>query len=217
MQIKSHYLHKRDVKTLDETMNIKEALDFIQQTGFRCVPVLSAEEEFLGNIYKTHLYEYLYRDNLDPAAPITTLLSDKDKAVDEKASFFSVFFTIRQVPYLTVIDEDKKFKGILTHGKILDILENAWAVGHSSYALTLSMEEYKGSLQDIAATLSKVTDIRSFITLDSDRTFMRRCVVTLPNETTEDELEKIVRHLENNHFRIIHIENEKSMAGEGKQ
>ncbi|WP_026689630.1 cyclic di-AMP binding protein CbpA [Alteribacter aurantiacus] len=216
MQIKSHYLQKRNVKTVDETMNVKETLDFIQKTGFRCVPVLSGDGKYLGNIYKTHLYEHLYRDSLDPNEPVTSLLSDKDKAINEKASFFSVFFTIRQVPYLAVIGEDNEFKGILTHGKILDILENAWAVGHSSYAITLSLEEYKGSLHDIVTTLTKVTDIRSFITLDSDRTFMRRCVVTLPSETTEQELEKIVRHIENNHFRVIHIENEKSYAAESK-
>ncbi|WP_198520841.1 cyclic di-AMP binding protein CbpA [Alteribacter populi] len=212
MQIKSHYLQKREVRTVNETMSVKETLDFVQKTGFRCVPVLTNSGEFIGNVYKMHLYEYLYRDEKNPMKSVKEIITDQDKVIDEKASFFSVFFTIRQVPYLAVIDEDKKFKGILTHGKILDILENAWAVGHSSYAITLSMEEYKGSLLDIVTTLTKVTDIRSFITLDSDRTFMRRCVVTLPNETTEQDLTKIVRHLESHHFRIIHIENEKTMA-----
>ncbi|PYZ98289.1 hypothetical protein CR205_06740 [Alteribacter lacisalsi] len=211
MQIKSNYIPRKQVKSVNETMSVKETLDYIQKSGFRCVPVLSADEKtYLGNVYKTHLYEHLYRDGKDPSATVTEIMSDRDKYVSEDASFFNVFFTIRQVPYLAVIDEDQQFKGIMTHGKILDILENAWAVGHSSYAITLSLEEYKGSLQDIVTTLSKVTDIRSFITLDSDRTFMRRCVVTLPSETTEEELGKIIRHLENNHFRIIHIENEKS-------
>ncbi|WP_171051689.1 cyclic di-AMP binding protein CbpA [Alteribacter natronophilus] len=214
MQVKSNYIPKREVKNVLETMSVKETLDFIQETGYRCVPVLSADgRKYLGNVYKTHLYEHLYRDGKDPAVSVTEITVEKDRAVSEDASFFNVFFTIRQVPYLAVTDSDGEFKGIMTHGKILDILESAWAVGHSSYAITLSLEEYKGSLQDIVTTLSKVTDIRSFITLDSDRTFMRRCVVTLPAETTEEDLEKITRHLEHNHFRIIHIENEKSFAG----
>lgn len=53
---------KATLTTLPETATLDEALTVLEDTGYRCVPVLDKSGKiFRGNIYKMHLYRHKAR------------------------------------------------------------------------------------------------------------------------------------------------------------
>ena len=105
---------KDQLTTLPEDATLAEALTVLENTGFRCVPVLDKTGTiFRGNIYKMHIYRHKSRHG-DMDLPVTSLLKNSTKFISIKAAFFNVFFTIRDLPYIAVLDEDNHFYGILT-------------------------------------------------------------------------------------------------------
>ena len=109
---------KADLTTLPETATLQEALTVLENTGYRCVPILDKSGKiFRGNIYKMHIYRHKSR-NGDMTLPVTSLLKNSTKFVSIDSAFFSVFFAIRDLPYIAVLDENNQFYGILTHNRL---------------------------------------------------------------------------------------------------
>ena len=105
----SSLIKKKDtLTTLPETATLAEALTVLENTGYRCVPVLDESGKiFRGNIYKMHLYRHKSR-NGDMNLPVTALLKNATKFVSINSAFFSVFFAIRDLPYIAVLDENNQ-------------------------------------------------------------------------------------------------------------
>ena len=56
MRIKGNYVPKREVLLCSSSITIGEALEHLNKTGYRCVPVLDEKREILGNIYKSRYF-----------------------------------------------------------------------------------------------------------------------------------------------------------------
>ncbi|MBY0597882.1 cyclic di-AMP binding protein CbpA [Bacillus bingmayongensis] len=203
MRVKGNYVSKREVLFCSASFTIGEALDHLNKTGYRCVPVLDEKKEkFLGNVYKVDILEYKgsLEDNL------LELLSDKDGYVKEDSSFFKVFFTIKKLPYLSVIDEKGTFLGILTHKKVFELLEDAWGVHSSKYSVMIGTQDYNGAIQKLSTVLKKYSGIQSLMTFDNDALLVRRIMFTLGEEFKEEGLETLLKDLEDHGFRVVYVE-----------
>jgi CBS domain-containing protein len=205
MRIKGNYVERNLVKYINEDFTLKEAYDFLIQTGYRCIPVLDKKEEkYIGNIYKVHILEYEKQNNLNEK--VTKLVTDSDVSIYENCSFFDVFFSIKKFPYIAVLNDEKKFLGILTHAKVLELLQDSWGLSKGGFALTLGTSDYVGTLARISKIVNKYTTIQSLITLDNEHLFVRRVVVTLPKDVSKDKLDVISSDLEKHGLRVVHIE-----------
>lgn len=208
MLIKNLCIPKTKLTTVPETATLKEAIDLLEESGYRCVPILDQSgDKFLGNIYKMHIYRHAANGgSLDQ--PVTSLLKNATKHISVNSSFFKVFFTIKELPYIAVLKENGDFYGILTHGQLLGLLEEAWNVKTTSYVLTIATGEVPGALTKITKIIDKYTTIASVITLDDQSSdFIRRILVSLPLSVTEDKKDEIVRHLDRKGFRVVEAEN----------
>lgn len=59
MLIKTLVLQKDKLTTVNETATLEEALNILEDSGYRCVPILDASGKiFRGNIYKMHIYRH---------------------------------------------------------------------------------------------------------------------------------------------------------------
>lgn len=205
MQLVGQYVQKKDVQFCTEDYTLQQALNKLNETGYRCIPVLDRKgKHFLGNIYKTDILESEKSRRLDES--VTDLMEDSNEFINEHASFFKVFFTIKKLPYIAVVGDENEFLGILTHAKVLEILEGSWGVKSGKYTLTIGTLEYNGALLQIVTVLNKYTAIQSLITLDNDSHYARRIIATLPSTVTEEQLTQIKHDLEEKGFRIIDIE-----------
>lgn len=207
MLIKNLCIPKINLTTITESATLKETLDILEQSGYRCIPVLDDRgEKFIGNIYKMHIYRHAANGG-SLSEPVTSLIKNQTKFISINSSFFEVFFTIKELPYIAVINEQGEFYGILTHGKLLGVLQDAWNVDSGSYVLTIATGEVPGSLTKITKIIDKHTTIASLITMDSQaEDYIRRVLVTLPAGISEEDKNSIVSNLERKGLRVIEVE-----------
>ncbi|WP_459501161.1 cyclic di-AMP binding protein CbpA [Bacillus sp. C1] len=203
MRVKGNYVPKKDVLYCRISFTIGEALEHLNKTGYRCVPVLDEKKEkFLGNVYKVDILEY--KGSLED--DLSKLLNNKDGYVREDSSFFKVFFTIKKLPYLSVIDEKGTFLGILTHKKVFELLEDAWGVHSSKYSVMVGTQDYNGAIQKLSTVLKKYSGIQSLMTFDNDALLVRRIMFTLGAAFKTEELETLLKDLEDHGFRVVYVE-----------
>lgn len=207
MLIKNLCIPKINLTTITESATLKETLDILEQSGYRCIPVLDDRgEKFIGNIYKMHIYRHAANGG-SLSEPVTSLIKNQTKFISINSSFFEVFFTIKELPYIAVINDQGEFYGILTHGKLLGVLQDAWNVDSGSYVLTIATGEVPGSLTKITKIIDKHTTIASLITMDSQaEDYIRRVLVTLPAGISEEDKNSIVSNLERKGLRVIEVE-----------
>ncbi|AIS61744.1 cyclic di-AMP binding protein CbpA [Listeria ivanovii] len=207
MLIKNLCIPKINLTTVPGDATLQEAINLLEESGYRCVPVLDKKgEKFLGNIYKMHIYKHAANGG-SLSDPVMSLIKNASKHICVNASFFEVFFTIKELPYITVLNEQGHFYGILTHGKLLGLLQDGWNVKTTSYVLTIATGEVKGALTKITKIIDRYSSIASLITLDNQsEDFIRRVLVSLPTGVTEDKKNEIVAHLERKGLRVVETE-----------
>ncbi|KRM69325.1 cyclic di-AMP binding protein CbpA [Apilactobacillus ozensis] len=207
MLMKSLVKPKSRLTTLNENATLEEALKVLEDSDFRCVPVLDTTGNiFRGNIYKMHIYRHKSRGG-DMQLPVTTLLKNATKFVNINSAFFYVFFSIKDLPYITVLDNNNNFYGILTHTRLLDMLSQSWNVNIGSYVVTVLSHGDRGDLEGMSKIISKYTSIASVISLDAQEgELVHRVMFTLPNSVDKELLSRITAALERKSFRVAEIE-----------
>lgn len=211
MLIKSLCIPKNKLTTVSETVTLQEATDILEKSGFRCIPILDETGTiFRGNIYKMHIYRHKANGG-DMNLPVTHLLKNATKFISIDASFFKVFFSIKELPYISVLDEDNRFYGILTHSSLLNMLQQSWNVNTGSYVLTIASTGQKGDLANMAKIISRFCSISSCITLDVEQDdLVRRTMITLESGMTKDTLKELTTTLSKKGFRVVEVEDLKN-------
>ncbi|MDK6197240.1 cyclic di-AMP binding protein CbpA [Lactobacillus iners] len=207
MLIKSLVYKKDYLTTVNEKATLAEALQILENSGYRCVPILDDSGKlFRGNIYKMHIYRHKSQGG-DMNLPVTYLLKNATKTIKVNSPFFQVFFNIKDLPYIAVLDEQDYFYGILTHSKLLGMLSDAWNIKNSSFVLTVLSDNERGNLVKMAKIISKYTNIASCLTLDVKLgELVRRNLFTLPVGVSNDTMKAIVDKLEKKGFVVAEIE-----------
>ena len=211
MLVKSLVLKKDKLTTVKETVTLEEALKVLEDSGFRCVPILDESGQiFRGNIYKMHIYRHKSRGG-DMNLPVTTLMKNATKTISVDSPFFNVFFNIKDLPYIAVLDENNLFYGILTHSRLLSMLSDAWNLDISSYVLTVSSSGDRGDLEKMSKIFAKYVSVAACMTLDAkSNEVVRRTLFTLPSGTDIETLKEIIKRLEKKSFVVSEIDDLKS-------
>lgn len=211
MLVKSLVLKKDKLVTVKETVTLEEALKILEDSGYRCVPILDESGQiFRGNIYKMHIYRHKSRGG-DMSLPVTTLMKNATKTISVDSPFFKVFFNIKDLPYIAVLDENNLFYGILTHSRLLSMLSDSWNLDISSYVLTVSSSGDRGDLEKMSKIFAKYVSVAACMTLDAkSNEVVRRTLFTLPSGTDIDTLKEIIKRLEKKSFIVSEIDDLKS-------
>lgn len=210
MLIKELSLAKTRVRTVPETVTLEEALELLEEYGYRCVPVVDESGAiYRGNIYRMHLYKHK-SEGKDMSLPVTHLLKNATKYVHTYSSFYNIFFMIKDLPYITVLDENNHFYGILTHSALISLLEQSWNLKTGSYVLTIAVSGDKGDLANVSKIINRYSSIMSTMTLDSEQDSIRRLIMTLEPEATASDVEKISEQLDRRGYRVIQVEDLKN-------
>ncbi|SDY88836.1 CBS domain-containing protein [Evansella caseinilytica] len=207
MKIKYNIIPKEAVRFVKETFTIREALEELEESGYRCIPILDESAAFFkGNIYVQDIYRAIIKQEYSWDDSVLKVKEDENVFIQEQASFFRIFSAIKKYPYLAVNDEEGKFVGILTHANVMSILEDSWGIKTGSYTLTISTHEYQGALSAIVSSIKKTTSIQSLLTLDNESKFFRRIIITLPHDTSEETLNNVIQQLETDGFRVFDVD-----------
>lgn len=202
LKIKNHYLPKDQVKYVKEDYSILQARKILEETGFRCIPILDKTEQyFRGNVYEIDTYKYM--GSLDDS--VMKIATDKQSFVYETEPFFKIFFTIRKLPFLAVLKDNEEFAGILTHSAVMDVAEDAFGFNAKGYSVTIGTYDFENTLKQIVDIISKHSSIQSLLTLYS-KDFVRLIHFSLPAHTDEKTVDAIIDELGANRFTIVQVE-----------
>ena len=205
-------IKSRDVlTTVSENATLQDALDIFNNSNFRAIPILDESGQLFrgairGAIYKMHIYRHQV-DGGDMNLPVTTYMRNMTKFVGVEATFFEMFFTLRDLPFISVLDKDNHFMGIMTHSRMMKLMSDSWQTDDGRYTLTLVTDGERGSLEKAAKIITRYTQISSSMTLNPDnnpRTV--RILFTLPDSVNEGTLSKIIKVLSRKGFHLESLE-----------
>ncbi|MGX9134516.1 cyclic di-AMP binding protein CbpA [Rummeliibacillus sp. JY-2-4R] len=208
MIVKQRYVSKRNVIFCKETDTISSVLTKLNESGYRCIPILDhLGEKFIGNAYKVDILEYLMEnEKLDTEGLISTLAKDKNGLIKEESSFYEVFLSIQWLPYIAVINEKGRFTGILTHSKVFQLLEEAWGYKTGSCALTIALPDEEGILVRTLSLIRKKSPVHCVFSIDDHDWYLRRVIVTLKKGATNNTVKEIEQLLYKVGARLIDVE-----------
>ncbi|MCW0953545.1 cyclic di-AMP binding protein CbpA [Weissella ceti] len=199
---------RADIITITSNTTLQEAFDILEAENLRALPILDADGQmFRGVIYKLHLYKHL-SEQADMSQPVTTLMRNMTKFINIDASFFDLIFALRDLPFISVLDDRHHFIGIITNNRLNEVFENSWTPSSGRYVMTILTDGERGSLEKISKIIARYTDILSLVTFDPDENIRTtRVVVTLPMAVDEARLSKIIRQLSRRGFHLESLEN----------
>lgn len=204
LRVKYHFLPKQKVVCCFENDEAEVALEKMKSSGYRAIPVLTADyKHFKGIIYKVDVLECIY--NKGEKMGVAQLLEQESAFIFERDSFFRAFYTIRRLPFLAVLNDYDEFVGILTHSNVFDVIEDSFGMRTGGYTLTLATHDHKGTIKELG-TLLKAYNIGGLFTLDNGDQYIRRVIVNISDELTENTLGMLISKLEKRGFRVSHVD-----------
>lgn len=207
MLLASAITKKDSLTFVNESDTLARALEILETTNNRCAPILDDTNLlFRGNIYKMHLYRHLAKGG-DMSLPVTYLLKNATKFIYQDATPFNILFTLRDLPYIAVLNHKQAFMGVLTHDKLLDLYWNALDLSSGRYLLTIEIDKNQKDLAEISKIITKYSEVSNFLALNStEQPSMKTVLVTLPTGTDKALLDKITSRLEKKQFEILRID-----------
>lgn len=205
LRVKYHFLPKQQVTYCKINDTGEKALQIMNETGFRAIPVLAEDEKlFMGIIYKVDLLEKKCNSGLEDVSA-GDMLENSSAFIFEKDSFFRAFYVIRRLPFLAVLNDYNEFVGILTHSNVFDVIEDSFGMRTGGYILTIATQDCKGTIKELG-TLLKAYNIGGLFTLDNGDQYIRRIIVNISDELDEKRLKKLIEKIEKKGFRVSHVD-----------
>ena len=202
MFVKDFYVKEDQVVKGNKKQSPKEVYDQLKTSGYRCIPVVSETGEYEGMIFKVHLLEHFHEnENLD--ATISELITNEEIHIRSEEPFIEAVSKIKAYPFLPVVEEGK-FKGILTHNKVMDVLEDVFGLKTGGINFTVSAFETTGVIERLGVIL-KDENVEGFLTLDNGVDLIRRVVFTVKNEFDVNQIEELTEKIEQSGFRVVHV------------
>lgn len=98
LRVKYHFLPKPQVTFCKMNDSGEKALQIMNKTGFRAIPVLAEDEKkFMGIIYKVDLLEKKCNGGLEELS--TEHMLEDSAAFILKRTLFRAFYVIRRLPF----------------------------------------------------------------------------------------------------------------------
>lgn len=199
---------KKILLILDSKQKIKDALHKIEGVGYLSLPVVD-DKKFKGSISVYHIYQKFYK--LKEAERIEFLEEPILEYINKDIPFLQYnqiiedaldIFSVKNIPFIPVIDNDSNFIGIVTQKLIFDSFSNILGY-HQGTRITIVTYDIKGKLAQIAKTITKSNGDIISIVVDDPKIEMSLKKVIVRFEAKDVDLVK--GRLEKEGFKILDI------------
>lgn len=204
-------IYKDKLACLSETTMCDEAIEILEENHLRCTPILDQTQTmYRGNLYRYHIYQYKFHH---PEAdlsklPVTRFLKNTTRVIRNNESLYQLFFAIKDLPYIAVLDQNNVFIGVIPHDNLIDFFAQGWAIERAGYILMVKTIGKRGDLSRISRLVNRYTDISSSMSLD--RTDFRTHAMTLfvlPSNVDTIQINQLLKLLErkNYEYKLYHL------------
>lgn len=194
--------------TVQEDTTLGIALEQLETNQIDGVPVLQGEK-YLGVVTRYHIYENYFlsgkqKDEYLNSITVKEIATHQDKFLLGEEVFEKTLLDLKDFPLLAVVDQNRKFLGVVTRSDVLSTFQSAFGVNRPGVRIAFTSVETEGRI----ARLSEIAHhfhehIISLVTFDETDKLVRRIVMKVEKK---DNIDRFTKKLEEQGFRILSIQ-----------
>lgn len=194
--------------TVQEDTTLGAALEQLETNQIDGVPVLQGEK-YLGVVTRYNIYENYFlsgkqRDEYLSSVTVKEIATHQEKFLLGEEVFEKTLLDLKDFPLLAVVDQNRKFLGVVTRSDVLSTFQSAFGVNRPGVRIAFTSVETEGRI----ARLSEIAHhfhehIISLVTFDETDKLVRRIVMKVEKK---DNIDRFTKKLEEQGFRILSIQ-----------
>lgn len=207
MFVKSVMIPKFASFTIDHEATVKETLEKLEKHQVDGLPVLNGDE-YAGMITRYTIYENYFnaeqnKEEYLQNTRVKEIATHKDQYLKGNEIFEKTLLSLKDFPLLAVLDESKKFLGVVTRFDVLEQFQSAFGMNKPGVRIAFTASETEGRLARLSEIAHQFHEhIISIVTFDETDKLVRRIVMKVEKK---DNLQKFLKKLEDSGFRILDV------------
>lgn len=206
MYVRNHVLHKDKLTTVRMDESLESALSKMIGGNFLSLPVVD-DGEFKGLLMKEAIYRkyfeegYQDREKYLKNTEVRDLILEKFEVIsgDERIEKASYLLKELSIPFLTVLDSNGKFDGILTHKAIFNAFSEVFGL-EEGYRIVINLLDVPGQLARLTDFLRKEgANIINLAIVDAKVMGIVRVVLRVDTDAADD----LINSLKEEGFKIV--------------
>ncbi|TGB04501.1 HPP family protein [Halobacillus salinus] len=197
--------HKSYTAKTGDTINV--VLDMLNEKDIDCVPVLDGTT-FVGMVTKEAVYSSFFKGEQSKEEFLrSTTAGDiavhKDLCIHDEEVFERTLPSFKGFPVLAVVDEQRKFQGLVTRYDVIEQFESAFGVKKAGIRIAFTSEESEGRIERLGDIIKSYHEnVISLATFDETDKLARRIILKIEKK---DNIASFTNKLEKSGFRILSV------------
>lgn len=207
MFVKSIMIPKFKCVTVSHDSTVKDVLEKLEKHSIDGMPVLKGDT-YCGIVTRYEVFKHFYESNKSKEEFETTTTAESialyaDRYFSEEEIFENTLINLKEYPLMAVLDEDKKFIGIVTRFDVLTQFASAFGMNREGVRIAFTTSEAEGRLAKFSEIAKQFNEqIISLVTFDETDKLVRRLVIKVEKR---HNIEKFIGKLESAGFRILQV------------
>ncbi|MFE8702645.1 CBS domain-containing protein [Cytobacillus sp. FJAT-54145] len=207
MFVKGIMIPKHKCYTIEQDQSLATALEKLDAHKVDALPVLD-DKQYVGIVTKYGIYESYFTSNLSKDeflqnTTVSEVATHQEKFLEGNEIFEKTLLDLKDFPLLAVVDENRKFLGVVTRFDVLDQFQSAFGTHRSGIRIAFTSVETEGRIARLAEIAHHFHEhIISLVTFDETDKLVRRIVMKVEKN---DNFDKFIKKLEQSGFRILDI------------
>lgn len=207
MFIKSIMIPKFKCVTIAHDCTVKEVLEKLDGHSIDGMPVLNGDT-YCGIVTRYEIFKNFYESNKTKEEYETTTTAESialyaNRYFSEEEIFENTLINLKDYPLMAVLNEGKKFIGIVTRFDVLTQFSSAFGMNREGVRIAFTTSEAEGRLAKLSEIAKQFNEqIISLVTFDETDKLVRRIVIKVEKR---HNIEKFIGKLESAGFRILQV------------
>ena len=207
MFVKSAMIPKHKCYVVQESDSVEKALEVLEHHQIDGVPVL-AGDDYVGVITRYNIFQNFFnseklKEDFVKETTVKDIATHQDTYLVGDEIFEKTLVELRAFPILPVIDENRKFLGLVTRYDVLDQFQSAFGMNRPGVRIAFTSVETEGRIARLGDIIQQHHEsVISLVTFDATDKLLRRIVLKIEKK---DNIEKFLKKLEKSGFRILDI------------
>ncbi|AJD91330.1 hypothetical protein JMA_20130 [Jeotgalibacillus malaysiensis] len=207
MFVKSAMVPAAKCYTVQADESIEHVINLLEEKEVDALPVLNGDT-YQGVTTRYHIYQDFFKSGLSKQDFYSTkkagdILTHEDNFLQGDEIFETTLYQLNDFPLMSVVDPDKRFKGIVTRYDVFNQFRSAFGMHKEGVRIAFTSVETEGRISRLAEIIQQFHEsVISLVTFDETDKLVRRIVLKIEKK---DNLDKFLKQLEKSGFRILDI------------
>ncbi|MDP4087138.1 MAG: CBS domain-containing protein [Bacillota bacterium] len=207
MFVKSIMIPKHNCFTVQNNETLRSGLEKLELNQVDGLPVLDGDR-YVGILTRFGIYENCFqsdkqKDDFLNSTLVNEIATHQEKILNGEEVFEKTLFDLKDFPLLAVVDQNRKFLGVVTRSDVLEQFQSAFGVNRPGVRIAFTSIETEGRIARLSEIAHHFQEhIISLVTFDETDKLVRRIVMKIEKK---DNIDRFTTKLEEHGFRILSI------------